>query len=105
MDALKELSKELGYPSGDKLWRAVQRRGIQVQKPDVLAYAKAQGQRQIFAARPKYNGKIVATDINDRWAADLIDYTTKPSRGKDDQPSVTPYQYILFVQDVFSRKI
>ena len=54
MDALKALSKELGYPSGDKLWRAVERKGLQVTRPEVLAYARAQGQRQIFAARPKY---------------------------------------------------
>ena len=105
MDALKALSKELGYPSGDKLWRAVERKGLQITRPEVLAYARAQGQRQIFAARPKYNGKIVGTRINDRWAADLIDYTTKPSRGKDDPPSQEPYQYILIVQDVFSRKV
>ena len=105
MDALKALSKDLGYPSGDKLWRAVERKGLQVTRPEVLAYARAQGQRQIFAARPKYNGKIVGTRINDRWAADLIDYTTKPSRGKDDPPSQEPYQYILIVQDVFSRKL
>ena len=105
MDALKALSKDLGYPSGDKLWRAVERKGLQVTRPEVLAYAQAQGQRQIFAARPKYNGKIVGTRINDRWAADLIDYTTKPSRGKDDPPSQEPYQYILIVQDVFSRKL
>ena len=105
MDALKALSKDLGYPSGDKLWRAVERKGLQVTRPEVLAYAQAQGQRQIFAARPKYNGKIVGTRINDRWAADLIDYTTKPSRGNDDPPSQEPYQYILIVQDVFSRKL
>ena len=105
MDALKALSKDLGYPSGEKLWRAADRRGLQITKPDVLAYARAQGHRQIFAARPKYDGKIVGARINDRWAADLIDYVTKPSVGKDDQPSQTPYQYILFVQDVFSRKI
>ena len=47
----------------------------------------------------------MGTRINDRWAADLIDYTTKPSRGKDDPPSQEPYQYILIVQDVFSRKV
>ena len=105
MDALAALSKELGYPSGEKLWRAAERRGPQVAKPDVLAYTRAQAPRQVFAARPKYGGKIVGTRINDRWGADLIDYVTKPSVGKDDQPSQTPYQYILFVQDVFSRKI
>ena len=50
----------------------------------------------------KYDGKIVATRINDRWAADLIDYTAKPSQSKD---SKKPYQYVLIVQDVFSSKL
>lgn len=103
MEALKELAKELGYPSGEKLWQAAQRRQLDVAKPQVLNFVRSQGQRQVLALRPKYEGKIVATKINDRWAADLIDYTAKPSLGKD--ASKEPYQYILIVQDVFSRKM
>ena len=103
MEALKELSKELGYPSGEKLWRAAERRQLDVTKTQVFDFARSQGQRQVLASRPKYNGKIVATRINDRWAADLIDYTAKPSLGNDD--SKDPYQYVLIVQDVFSRKL
>ena len=55
----------------------------------VSAYVRAQG--------PRYDGKIVAAGINDRFAADLIDYNTKATKGG--------YQYILIVQDLFSRKI
>jgi hypothetical protein len=57
---------------------------------------KQQSGRQILAARPKYEGKIVATKVNDRWAADLIDYEKRQAEG---------YQYILLVQDIFSRKV
>ena len=104
MDDLAELAKELAYPSGEKLWRAAQRRDIAVTKHDVFDFARSQGHRQVFAARPKYNGKIVATKINDRWAADLIDYTARPSESKANASS-QPYQYVLIVQDIFSRKI
>ena len=103
MDALKELAKELGYPGAEKLWRAVERRNLPLTRAQVLAFVRAQGQRQVFAPRPKYEGKIAATRINDRWAADLIDYTARPSHSKDS--SKEPYQYVLIVQDVFSRKL
>ena len=103
MEALKELAKELGYPGVEKLWRAAERRNLPLTRAQVLAFVQAQGQRQVFAPRPKYEGKIVGTRINDRWAADLIDYTARPSQSKDS--SREPYQYVLIVQDVFSRKI
>jgi len=38
----------------------------------------------------------------DRWAADLIDYNARPS---PDPNGGEPYQYILIVQDIFSRKL
>jgi hypothetical protein len=102
MEALSELAKTLGYPGAEKLWRAAERQGLAVTRSQVAAFVSAQGQRQVLAPRPKYDGKLVATRINDRWAADLIDYTAKPSEGKN---STEPYQYVLIVQDVFSRKL
>ena len=102
MEQLKELAKELGYPGVEKLWRAAERRNLPLKRAQVAQFVQSQGQRQVFAPRPKYDGKIVGTRINDRWAADLIDYTARPSQ---DESSKEPYQYVLIVQDVFSRKI
>jgi Integrase core domain len=93
---LPELAKTLGYPGVEKLWRAAERRNLPVTRHEVAAFVRAQGQRQVFAKRAKYEGKIVATQIDDRWAADLIDYTSRPDG---------EFQYILIVQDVFSRLI
>ena len=101
MEALAELAKELGYPGVEKLWRAAERRKLPLKRTQVVSFVQSQGQRQVFAPRPKYEGKIVATRINDRWAADLIDYTARPSQDSSQEP----YQYVLIVQDVFSRKI
>jgi hypothetical protein len=100
MDQVKELSQELGYPSANKLWAEVRKRGIQVSRMDVLRLVRSQGMRQVFRARPKYEGRITAVEINDRWVADLIDYNAQPSQDPKGGP---PYQYILIVQDIFSR--
>jgi Integrase core domain len=102
MEQVRALSQELGHPSPDKLWQEVLRRDIPVSRADVLQFARAQGGRQVFQKRPKYEGKIVAVEINDRWAADIIDYNARPSPDPKGGP---PYQYILIVQDVFSRVI
>ena len=105
MERLEALAKETGYPSADKLWKAVQRENLEISRKDVQAFVSKQSVRQVFKKRPPYDGKITATEVNDRWAADLIDYTAKPSVASDDRPSDAPYQYILIVQDIFSRKL
>ena len=95
MEALGALSLELGHPSANKLYLTAQSRGLGVSRDVVNAYVKQQSGRQILAAQPKYEGKIVAIKVNDRWAADLIDYAERQAEG---------YQYILLVQDIFFSK-
>ena len=102
MEELRELSAQLGHPSADKLYQAAQRRNLPVTRKAVDTFVQAQSVRQVFKKRTDYEGKIAAVKINDRWAADLIDYTAKPSVNKD---GGSPYQFILIVQDIFSRKI
>ena len=95
MEALATLSRELGHPGANKLYLAAQRRGLDVSRNIVNAFVRQQSDRQVLAPRPKYEGKIVATSVNDRWAADLIDYARRRRE----------YRYVLLVQDIFSRKI
>ena len=102
MEPLRELSNQLGHPSADKLWQAAQRNNLPVTRKAVIAFVQASAPRQVFKKRANYEGKIPAVEINDRWAADLIDYTAKPSPSKN---GGDPFQYILIVQDIFSRKI
>ena len=102
MDELRELSKDLGHPSAQKLWTEAQRRHIEVSRAQVFDFAKAQPARQVLKQRPENQGKILSFEINERWAADLIDYNAHPS---PDPNGGDPYQYILVVQDIFSRKI
>jgi hypothetical protein len=91
----------LGFPSSNKLWNEVRKRGINVAKDEVLKYVRSLGLRHVFQRRPAYEGRIAATEINNRWVADLIDYNAKPSPDKKGEGG--PYQYILIVQDIFSR--
>jgi hypothetical protein len=100
MEQVRALSQELGHPSADKLWSEVRKRDIRVSRMDVLHFVRSQGIRQVFQKRPQYEGRITAVEINDRWVADLIDYNAQPSR---DPKGGQPYQYILIVQDIFSR--
>ena len=72
--------------------------------------------RQVFHQPVKVpasqQGKIVAVSLNERWMADLIDLTAQPSgksgeggsSGSADSPQ-RPFQYILVVQNVFSREL
>ena len=102
MEQLRELSTELGHPSATKLWLEAQRRDLPVTRKEVVDFAQSHGARQVLAQRPKYEGKVVAVEVNDRWAADIIDYNARPS---PDPKGGSPYQYILIVQDIFSRVI
>ena len=97
MESLAALSTELGQLGANKLYLAAQRKGLDISKKAVDDFVRSQGTRQVFRERSKATGKIVATRINDRWAADLIDYA---SRSTAKGP-----QYILIVQDIFSRKV
>jgi hypothetical protein len=84
--------KDLNGPSAPKLRAELRKRGVSVPLQGLQAFVRRQAERQILAPRPKGGGKITASSINDRWAADLIDYSTTPSRrGK---------RYALIVQDM-----
>ena len=62
--------------------------------------------RQVQVPTYRFDGKIASHGMHDRWLADLIDFTAAPSdRGKRTGLSETEdgEQFILVVQDVFSR--
>ena len=102
MDRLPALAKELGYPAAKKLFSAAQRENIKVTYKQVLDFTKRQNVRQVFHALPPSKGKIAAIGLNDTWVADLVDYSWQPSKSEEEEPA---YQYILVVQDIFSRKL
>ena len=64
-----------------------------------------QSVRQVQAPRYKFDGKIAADGINDRWFCDLIDFTAAPTDGgvSVGLHPVARSKYILACPDVFPR--
>jgi hypothetical protein len=89
------LYRELSYPSAAKFRTALRKKGIQLSAESVKELVADQGARQLTAPPPRWIGHVTATRINERWAADVMDFTAKATKGS---PS-----FILVVQDVFSR--
>ena len=100
MEQIRDLFNELDAPGALKLWQEAQRRNLPVTRREVFEFASKQGANQVLRPHQKFEGKITAFEINDRWAADIIDYNSRPSPDKN---GGDPYQYILIVQDLFSR--
>ena len=106
MTTVEEVFEELNFPSSQKLRRVLDSRGIAYDRKDVEKLVRREAVRQVQAPAYKFDGKIVAHDINDRWLCDLIDFTAAPSdRGKRTGLGEMKdgEQFILVVQDVFSR--
>jgi len=97
-DTLNNLWEELAAPSAPAFLKALRARGIQAREADVREFVSSKSERQVLAPAPKFTGKINAFYENDRWAADLINYTNRPAirDGKS-------YTQVLFVQDLFTR--
>ncbi len=52
MEQLVALSKQLGTPGFEKLYKAVRKRNIRVSKEDVKQFLATMGQKQIFQTVP-----------------------------------------------------
>ena len=106
MATVEEIFEELNFPSLQKLKKVLDSRGIAYDRKEVEKLVRREAVRQVQAPAYKFDGKIAAHGINDRWFCDLIDFTAAPSdRGKRTGLEETKEGevYILVVQDVFSR--
>jgi len=97
-EAIRDLFEELNQPSAARLKAVLKRRGIEYDAADVDALVRKSGQRQIFAPRQQYPGKVTAPARNTRWAADSIHLASNPSKPGGEK-------YILVAQDIFSRRL
>ena len=95
---LAEIYEDLNFPSANVFYKALRKRGIAVRQKDVEEFVKSRSERQVIAPGPKYEGNVVAWEVNDRWAADNIAFTSRPAKGKDGT-----FTHVLLVQDLFSR--
>ena len=95
MQALAELSDQLGNPGAQKLYLEARRRKIPVSRAQVQDLVKRQGQRQLFQPVQPSKGQSAAESYSARYQADLADMSTTPSKG---------FRYFLFLVNVFSRE-
>jgi hypothetical protein len=94
---LKATFEELGYPGVLKFRAGLKKRGIEgVSYTKAKEFVDTYSQRQVLAKENKYNGKIISSQLNGRWAADFISYVSQPAG---------EFKHILAVQDIFSRMI
>ena len=56
----------------ERLNAALKRRGINVELSSLRKFLSL-SEKQVFAARPLYKGRIYAVDKDQRWAADILD--------------------------------
>ena len=100
-EMLTTLYEELAAPSATAFLKALRARGVSVRESDIREWIQSKSERQILQPGNRYSGKIAAFYQNDRWSADLINYTSRHMVGSDGKK----YAHILIVQDMFTRFI
>ena len=74
----------------------IKKQGLDITFSAAARFVAKYSQRQVLAREPDYGGKVTASQLNGRWAADLISYVAQPAG---------EFTHILVVQDIFSRMI
>ena len=93
---IQEVFEALNRPGVERLKTALRARNIPFTNEEVRDVVKGSEAKQLMAPRQRYDGRIASSDINERWPADLIDFTARPSG---------QHTHILVVQDIFSRRL
>ena len=96
-EQIRSLHAELAYPSASRLQAALRKRGVNATLEQVKNVVEKTGSRQVLQPPPQYHGNITSGRIDDRWAADLISFESRPAE-RD-----RAYKHVLLVQDIFSR--
>ena len=96
MERLAALSKELGTPGLEKLFKGAKSRNIPVSRQQIKEFLATKGEAQVFRPLPRSAGKSASEGPGTRFQMDLIDMSNSPSNGMS---------YILALVDVFTRQL
>jgi len=99
-EQLAEIYESLNYPSASVFRKALAKQGISAAAKDVDEFVASRTERQVIAPPPKYTGHIVSFDVNHRWMADVISFTSRPVKTNGGVMT-----YVLIAEDVFSRYV
>ena len=95
---IAELYQDLSFPSANRLQSALRKEGVTISLSGLRDLVAESGARQVFQPPPRYEGKIAATRLDDRWAADLLSFESSPAKR-----AKATFRHVLVVQDIFSR--
>ena len=95
---INQIWLELNRPSAERLNIVLRERGINVRLQNLRDFLKSRPERQVFAPRPLYKGRVYAADKDQRWAADIIVYDRNPA-----ELDGRTYTNVLLAQDIFTR--
>ena len=73
------LYRELGQPSAPKLQAVLRKQGIFLPLQGIRDIVDDTGARQIFRPPVKYPGHVTAARMEDRWAADVNSFMSRPA--------------------------
>ena len=76
---IQDVFEELNRPGVDRLKQALRARDVPFTDAEVSSVVRGSEARQLAAPRHRYDGRITSSNINERWAADLIHFTARPS--------------------------
>ena len=93
-----EVYEQLSFPSAPKLQSALRKEGITLSLSALKELTSESGARQVLQPPPTYGGHITSSRIDDRWAADLMYFESRPAKRGD-----VTYTYVLLCQHIFSR--
>ena len=79
LEQVRQIFQELNRPGVSRLKTALRARGINASDAEIGNVVRGDESKQLFAPRQRYEGRIASSNLNERWAADLIDYTAQPS--------------------------
>ena len=103
MDAsLRTIYDDENAPTAYALYKLQKKAGHNFKRKDVDEFVKKQAAAQVLTARREPGrvvGKFQATRQNEKWQADLLDRSTKPS-----ELNGIEQHYVLVVVDVFTRR-
>ena len=76
---LADLQVELAYPSANRMQAILRKEGFKASLANIKNITSKSTSRQVLQPPPQYKGDITAAGINDRWAADVISFESKPA--------------------------
>ena len=100
--ALRDIYDRENAPTGYALYKLQRKAGHAYTKKQIDDFVKRQAAAQVLTARRepgRVAGKFQATRQNEKWQADLLDRSTKPS-----ELDGVKQTYVLVVVDVYTRR-